>query len=67
MELAAAILAFGETLFAIDRTIAARLKRNFTFLLALRASRLEHLSRPSAESTAPATLICHAASLFNVN
>ena len=45
IPLATAIFPLGETILAINRTIPARLERNFAFLVTICASRLVHLSR----------------------
>ena len=62
-KLTACVLALGEALLAIDRTVAAGLERDFAFFLTFGAFGLEHFLGP-AESTTTA-LICHASSLFN--
>lgn len=49
--LAATVFVLRKTFFAINRPVTARLKRNFTFFLAVRAGRLEHLSRTPVKSS----------------
>ena len=65
--LAAAVLALSETFPAVDGTVPAGLERNFAFFFTFRASRLEHFSRPAAESTTTATLLkCHTSSFIGL-
>ena len=47
--------ALGETILAVDRSISARLERNFALTFAIRAHRFVHLTRSTAESATATT------------
>lgn len=67
LELAAAILALGKAILAVDRTVPARFKWNFAFFFAVRADRFVEFPRTSTTiptSTATFSVETHMFSLI---